>query len=380
VLVLDGISNHALGVARGLGRAGCRVIVAGPEPRSQVLTAHSRHVRAYRRTPDPARSVGDFREALRRIVREDAIDVVLPCYDATTLAVHGAGLEVAIAPAPGDAYETLVDKVALAGACAAAGVAYPTTWTADRIDDVPHGAELVVKPRRTAVLAADRIVTRTGAIVVPDATSLEPALEVIRAAELEPIIQPRVERRRKINVSVLRRGGATAFRIAYRVLREYPVSGGMAAATETIDPNRGAAARALDAAERVLDAAGYSGLANVEFYLGDGDEAWLIEVNARVWGSIWLPEVLGLEPVIRTVRDALGEPPQPPLAYPGGRRFHRLNLEAHWLRETDGDRLDLLRTTRPWDVFDILSLTDPMPALQYVAYGLVRRTGAGGRA
>jgi predicted ATP-grasp superfamily ATP-dependent carboligase len=192
----------------------------------------------------------------------------------------------------------------------------------------------------------------------------------VRRAGLEPIVQLRVERAAKVNVSIVRRAGHTSFRIAYKVLREFPPEGGRAAATETLDPVRGIGARALTAAERVCDAADYAGLANVEFYVQNDGELCLIEVNTRVWGSIWLPEVLGLRPVDRAVQDALGNQPESPLPYRAGRRFHRPTLEVQWLFSSSPERgpvRQLLTSVRPWDVFDLLSVTDPMPVAVYAA-------------
>jgi hypothetical protein len=225
-------------------------------------------------------------------------------------------------------------------------------------------------------------VAHTGAFIVRDEWELHSAIDELRSKGLEPIVQQRVERAFKVNLSIVRSRGQSTASIAYRVLREYPPGGGRASATETLDPSSSLARRAIEAAERVCDAAGYRGIANVEFYGQANGELCLLEVNTRIWGSTWLPEQLGLEMTLRAVEDALGLEPRPPRSYPAGRRFHRATLELRWLLSSSPDRpprRELLRTLGPRDVVDVLSFTDPRPvaatAVRYAraAPGVLRR-------
>jgi hypothetical protein len=364
VLVLDPTSRHALATVRGLGRAGWRVIVAGSEPKLDALAATSKYAESYHRIPDPWGDAEAVEAAVRGIVTRYACQAVVACNDGTIARLRGLDLGVPTVPRMDDGLDRVIDKVSLALVCAQAGVLYPKTWSFDETEPIPFDRPLVVKPRRTAVARPDRVVSRTGAFIVRSRSELDAAVDVLRAAELEPIVQLRVERRFKVNVSIVRRAGVTSFRIAYRVLLEYPPEGGIAAAIESIDAKEGVGARALEAAERVCDAAGYSGLANVEFYGQDDGALCLIEVNTRVWGSIWFPECLGLRPAERAVEEALGREPKSPASYRAGRRFHRPTLEFRWLLSPARERGpagQLIACLRPWDVFDLLSVTDPLP-------------------
>ncbi len=131
-----------------------------------------------------------------------------------------------------------------------------------------------------------------------------------------------------------------------------------------IDPHHGIGARAIEAAERVCDAAGFEGLANAQLYGRADGSLCLIEINPRVYGTIGFPEHLGLRPMESAVLAALGEDPPAPLDYRRGRRFHRPILEGRWLLAPGGDRDPawvLPLVVRPWDVIDLVSLTDPIP-------------------
>lgn len=365
ILVLDPIGRHAVAAVRGLGRAGWGVVVAGSERRADALAGTSRYAaRPYERLPDPHGEAAPFEAALALLVRRRRCQAVVAVSDSTIARLRDLSIGVPTVPGMDAGLDRVIDKVTLAAVCADAGVMYPPTWSAELGATAPAGWPRIVKPRRTAMAQPGRVVGRTGAFVVHDPAQQDAALAELRAERLEPIIQARVERAGKVNVSLVRRDGRTSFRIAYRVLLEYPPPGGQAAAVVSLDPLRGVGARALQAAESVCDAAGYGGLANVEFYVQEDGALCLIEVNARVWGSAWFPERLGLRPVERAVLDALGEDPLPPLDYPAGRRFHRPTLEARWLlasRHEPRAARRLLAIVRPWDVFDLLSVTDPLP-------------------
>jgi hypothetical protein len=319
---------------------------------------------SYTRLPDPHGEETPFETALAQLVRGRRCQAIVAVSDATIARLRDLDIGVPTVPRMDTGLDRVIDKVSLAAVCADAGVMYPPTWSPGLAATASAGWPRIVKPRRTAMARPDRVVGRTGAFVVNDQAQQHAALAELRAEQLEPIIQARVERAGKVNVSIVRCDGRTSFRIAYRVLLEYPPQGGQAAAIVSLDPLRGIGARALEAAERVCDAAGYTGLANVEFYVQEDGALCLIEVNARVWGSVWFPECLGLQPVQRAILDVLGEDPLPPLDYPAGRRFHRPTLEARWLlasrREPNAVRR-LLAIIRPWDVFDLLSVTDPLP-------------------
>lgn len=365
VVVLDPVARHAVAAVRGLGRAGWGVVVAGSDRRIDALAAMSRFaIRPYERLPDPHGEASLFEAALHELVRRRDCQAIVAISDSTIAQLQRIDVGVPTVPRMGPALDRIIDKVVLADACADAGVMYPPTWLPGGSAPPSAGWPRIVKPRRTAIARPGQVVERTGADVVHDQAEEDAAIAKLRAQQLDPIIQARVERAGKVNVAIVRHRGRSSLRIAYRVLLEYPPQGGQAAAVVSIDPLRGIGARAIEAAERACDAAGFEGLANAEFYRQEDGSLCLIEVNPRVWGSAWFPERLGLRPVERAVLAALDVEPQPPLAYRAGRRFHRPTLEALWLlapRVDRGPATRLPAILRPWDVFDLLSVTDPVP-------------------
>lgn len=365
ILVLDPIARHTVAAVRGLGRAGWDVVVGGYDRSADALAARSRYVSGpYERLPDPHGSPAPFEAALREVVRRRHVQAVVVVSDSTIAQLRRLTIDVPTIPRMDAALDRILDKVDLSASCAAAGVRYPPTWLADGPPPGDAGWPRIVKPRRTAEVRPGRVVGRTGAFVVESAAQERAAIEALLGEDLEPIVQVRVDRTHKISVAIVRHRGRTTFRVAYRVLLEYPPRGGQAAAIVGIDPDHGIGARAIEAAERVCDAAGFEGLANVQLYGQADGSLCLIEINPRVYGTIGFPEHLGLRPMERAVLAALGEDPPPPLGYRPGRRFHRPLLVGHWLlapREDRGTAWALPLVARPWDVVDLVSLTDPLP-------------------
>jgi predicted ATP-grasp superfamily ATP-dependent carboligase len=374
ILVLDPVLGHSVAAVRGLGRVGWNVVVAGAERRAEAPASWSKYVtEPYTRLPDPHGDAAPFGAALSELVRRRRCQAIVAIADGTIARLRQLDIGVPTVPRMDAGLDRVIDKMSLASVCSEAGVLYPPTWTPDLID-AGAGWPRIVKPRQTAIVRHGHVAERSGAFVVHNQDEQDAAVSRLRAERLEPIVQRRVERAGKVNVSIVRSDGRTSFRIAYRVLLEYPPPGGQAASIVSIDPARGVGARALAAAERVCDAAGYRGLANVEYYLQDDGSLCLLEVNARVWGSVWFPERLGLRPAERAVLDVLGENPQPPLSYQVGRRFHRPELVARWLVAPGSGRgpaRQALKFVRPWDVFNLVSVTDPLP----FASGIRRMAG-----
>ena len=78
---------------------------------------------------------------------------------------------------------------------------------------------------------------------------------------------------------------------AHRRIREKPPSGGVSVLRESIpvDPLM------RDIAQKLLDAANWHGVAMVEFKVSDSGTPYLMEVNARFWGSLQLAIDAGVD-------------------------------------------------------------------------------------
>ena len=101
---------------------------------------------------------------------------------------------------------------------------------------------------------------------------------------------------------LLDRDARVLARFSHRRLRSYPVAGGPSTLRESIH-----CPEIEDAAERLLRALGWYGVAMVEFRRDPRDGRYkLIEVNHRFWGSLQLAVVSGVDFPALLCRLALG--------------------------------------------------------------------------
>ena len=392
VLVLDPWSRSSLAACRALGRREAfKVGVAGSGTHGMAAgpAAISRYASWYDRLPDHNGPADEFASAMERLIAKRGYDVVISTTDSTLARLATVSLSVPTFPNVGRAFSVLADKAGLADLCATVGVPYPRTFSPRTDDEVRTavdelGPPVVVKSSRSAEAGSLAVSGASGARVCHDRDEAVSAVRLLTAAGLRPIVQSRVRSADKLNAVVIRNNGAGEYRYAHRVLRETPISGGIGVALQTISAEAGPGAEAADILERVCDAAGYTGLAQAEFYRSaDDGRLYILDVNPRLWGSTWFAEKLGQRVVERGVRFALDLPPLAARPYRLGRRFHTPIGELRWLREQDGKRgalVELARTTRPWDVFEFVDLRDPVPLAFYVMLALrpqMRRSGPG---
>lgn len=382
VLILDPWSRSSLAACRGLGRrpefevgvAGYRSgrLAAGP-------AAISRFASRYDLLPDPCGPADEFGDALGRLVAKRRYDVVLATTDPTLARLATIDVAVPTFPDVGPAFGILADKAGLVDVCETVHVAYPKTLSPHTDDDTRAAVDelalpVVVKSSRSAAAGPLVVNAASGARVCLDVEDAVHAVRQLLAAGMQPLIQSRVRSTEKINAVIIRRNGASEYRYAHRVLRETPLSGGIGVALETISADRGSGGEAADLLERVCDGAGYSGLAQAEFYRSaDDGRLYLLDVNPRLWGSTWFAERLGQRIVERGVRFALDLAPIASRPYRLRRRFHNPIGELRWLRERNKrveGLIELARSTSPWDVFEGFDARDPVPLALYALAAL----------
>jgi predicted ATP-grasp superfamily ATP-dependent carboligase len=100
----------------------------------------------------------------------------------------------------------------------------------------------------------------------------------------------RAVRGRGEGIFLLRWGGRTRAAFAHARLREKPPAGGVSVLRESIALDR----ERLRSVEALLDELRFEGVAMAEFK-NDGRTPWLIELNARLWGSLQLAADAGID-------------------------------------------------------------------------------------
>jgi predicted ATP-grasp superfamily ATP-dependent carboligase len=338
-VVLDGNQRAALATVRSLGRRGVPVIVA--ECKNGALASASRYCRKQLTYPDPARFPQAFTDWLAALGQQYPGAVLLPMTDLTVpLVLAGAprfpALRLGLPTLA--AYEAVSDKFRLYEQAIALGVRVPQTTVITRADVASLRQRelhfpLAVKPRLSTQRVAEGIAKRP----VRYAHDIE---ELIRVATAElggaagdlPAPAGAVDLLLQQYVTGYGAGvfglydqGRPLFFFAHRRLRERPPSGGVSVLSQSVTPP----AEALESARRLLEALHWHGVAMVEFKIDPSGNCWLIEINARFWGSLQLAVDSGADFPWLLYQLITGRPPAVPAGFRIGQRLR------WWLGDLD---------------------------------------------
>lgn len=296
------------------------------------LAAASRFSKGALLYPDAATAPGAFLQWLEDLGRQRPETVLLPMTDLTVPLVLQAGerlgrLRTAL-PTP-VAYETASDKYELFELARKVGVRTPETFVVSR-----HNAAslqtgtleypLVIKPRRSAERSSGGI-TKRPVRYARNAREFDEiaASELVHEAD-ELLVQQYVTGF-GAGVFGLYDRGKPLFFFAHRRIREKPPSGGISVLCEsTALPAEGIAA-----AQRLLEALQWHGVAMVELKIDSQGQIWLIEINARFWGSLQLAVDCGADFPWFLYQIASGRTPAIPPDYAIGNRLR------WWLGDLD---------------------------------------------
>lgn len=351
VVVTDGDLRAALAAVRALGpRFG--VHVAAPAARS--LAGASRWARSQHAVPDPLSEPGAFCAAIADLSLRCGAEVVLPVSDAAcrALLAEGAWAGPARLAAPSrEAYLRLSHKGETARLGREAGLELPAGEQAADLAGALAAAErlgwpVIVKP----VLSVDESalgLRKRGVLRAADADALAWAWRE-GVAPGAALVQQEVPGSGE-GLFLLRWQGVTRAVFAHRRLREKPPSGGVSVLCESIAVDPVLQAKV----ERVLDACGFSGVAMAEFR-SDPGRRWLMEFNARLWGSLQLALDAGVDFPTLLVEAVLGAPARPAPT-------PRIGLRSRWLLGDLDHALSLARGGRGAAALGVLLRPTPGP-------------------
>jgi len=379
ILILDGHSAAALAFTRALGRIGNWIAVAANRDLT-APAAHSRYCRArFEHSPatDDAQS---FIAQIRDFARSHNIDLIVPMTDWTSLPVSRYreqfdGISRLALPSHA-ALELVSDKYQTLQLAQSLGVPAPECWLIQSLDDLAKLPALpypvVIKDRASARWIGDR--AEFGSVAYAHSPEeLSQRVEQRLAAAGDVLVQ-KFAAGKGVGFSCLIADGRIYLPFQWERVREVDPRGSGSSARKSVplDPEL------AEASSKLIQAAGFEGIAMVE-YKRDGDGRHiLMEINGRPWGSMQLPISSGVDyprHLLRWYLDAT-----PPAAHNGNYRVgitcRRLvgeltHLEAlrrgtppGWPVPYPSFWKTALRMAIPWYPgvrYEELSLSDPRP-------------------
>lgn len=349
------------------------------------LAGASRFARGSLQVPDPRSEPERYREAVAATVEDREIDVLIPATDVSVgllldLEDRIPGLVV---PQSGrERYERLSDKAHLTEIASSLGIAVPRQIVLDGPGHTPLdrlseiGYPLVLKPSRSAVDAPGRVVTQ-GVRLVSSPDEAERVLEDLPRHAFPLLVQERIVGPGR-GVFVLSWEGRLYAAFGHRRIREKPPTGGVSVYRESVRVSE----ELLRQSRSLLEHVGWNGVAMVEFKEDrETGTPYLMEVNARFWGSLQLAIDAGVDFPRLLVELATGQPVEPVTSYRTGIRSRWLWGEVdHLIGCLKADRalrrelpdlpgrlqavLRFLVPWRPGDRYEVLRVGDPGPFLR----------------
>lgn len=281
-LVLDG--GHApspLAAIRELGEAGWTVGVGAPS--ESGFSVASRWCRRFHAVPSPVSGIDAFVDRVNRAVADGGYEVLFPSGDAEALALAYAAdrIDARVPYADYASLKPSFDKLALAGAAEAAGLAVPSTEPASDAALDRFTPPVMVKSRFHWEPGRGQDSARMEARMAPSRQAARKHAEEIRDRDGDPLYQESLEGC-LMGFTVLT---DTRSEVVARLQQMAPSTWrprlGMPARAHTVpvDPEL---ARGV---ERMLRGLRWFGLVQLQFMVVEGERPRLIDFNGRAYAS-----------------------------------------------------------------------------------------------
>lgn len=338
-LILDAVMKQALVTTRSLGRAGLTVSLAGAIGTSEKLrppSFSSRWAHSSVLLPSFVADADEYARGVIELVEREPTAVVIPLSDESISSLRPWRSTIErhsrLALASEAALEFATDKRRTLELAAELGLCVPRTTVIDSVAQlIPALAEIgcpaVVKPAVpwSRERGGRRFFPRE---VLDEAEAVAVADELCKGGAGGLLVQELATGGRE-TVCFFRVGGQVLATFALAYLRTTPVLGGASVLRESIALPSDTGLAALELVE-AMDIEGYS---EVEFRRDSSGRPLLMEVNARLSGSLELAVRAGVDFPLMAWKWASGRPVEKLDGYRTGVRLRWLAGDASWLME-----------------------------------------------
>jgi len=289
VLILDGNTRSALAATRSLGRRRVQVVVADETKRT--LAGASKYCSESFTYPSPTEDLRSFLSTVKAECSRRGIRVIFPMTDISMAAVlkHQEEFRNFRLPFAGfPAFDALTDKWNLMRLAHRLNITVPQThYIGDALSLQRVYPTLkfpvVLKPYRSMIWENGHC-TAASVKYAESVRELEKTVAQYEYFSRNPFLLQEYVTGQAHGIFALYNQGKLVASFAHRRLRENPPSGGVSVLCESVEKNP----KAWRMAKTLLDHMAWHGVAMVEFKVSADGTPYLMEVNARFWGSLQL--------------------------------------------------------------------------------------------
>jgi predicted ATP-grasp superfamily ATP-dependent carboligase len=338
VLVLDAATRQSLACTRSLGRAGLRVATAECfaecDPALPVLSFRSRYCSASVVLPSFFDALG-YAEGVLEFVRRHPTRVVVPASDGSIAALlprrselEATGCRLALSSS--EALSLANDKAITLSTARRLGIEGPRTVRVDSPAELPVLLEnlsfpFVLKPTTSW---SGRASLRLRAVDVVDVAEAERVVTEFASRGVGALGQVWIPGRRE-GVTLFLVDGEVRAAFAHVEWRTTPALGGASVVRESIAMPDDLRTSSIE----LVRTLGLEGLSEVEFRRDASGRPMLMEINARMAGTIESAVACGVDFPSMLWRWSVGQPVGEVTSYDIGRRMRWLRGDMRWLRD-----------------------------------------------
>ena len=297
ILITDGECRASLAATRSLGRQGYPVLVSGAS--ALTIASSSRFCQQGITVPDPTENSGAYVRAICDVAFQEGVNVIFPMTEQSIYLLNPARNllpDDTILACPGmDQVQVLSNNVRLYKLAERLGVAIPQTFFLKNSDDLPSIIKniteypVVIKPALSRFAVSDGFMA-TNVSYAANRADLEEQYVTSPILRHPSMIQEKIIGS-GTGLFTLYDSDHHLALFSHRRLLEKPPSGGVSVVSESVPLDD----EMVQAANRLLSAVGWQGVAMVEFKRDKRDgRAKLMEINGRFWGTLQLAIACGV--------------------------------------------------------------------------------------
>ena len=340
VLVLDADSSAGLETVQSLGRQGC--IVDTVELRREYMRRKSRFIR---RQITLSLATDGVTRALVDLYQAEGYDLVVPTTEVSLLELLSPKIPEAMyqraALAPRESLHTALNKQTVWSLAQSIGVRVPFSEVVSSSSAPPETFPVVLKPvvskTNTSGVVRDYSVT-----IARDLDQWRAALGSIDSGI--PVQQQPYIAGKGVGVEMLFEHGEPRWAFVHERLHELPLTGGGSSYRVSL----GLEGALVRDATLLLSALRWHGVAMVEVKVTPGGEAYLVEINPRLWGSLALSIDCGVDFPAGLLCLATRQPVSTQPRYRIGYFARNVSRDLEWFKANlQADHANPLLLTRP---------------------------------